>query len=86
MRQKLFLIVAASLLIGAIAWSGFGQKSNTEKDHWQYQIIEYINTEETSKKLNNLGFQGWELVAVSNNVSNQGTSTTTQFVLKRRLF
>lgn len=86
MRQKLFLIVAASLLIGAIAWSGFGQKTSTEKDHWQYMIIEYINTEETSKKLNALGFQGWELVGVSNNVSNQGSSTTTQFVLKKRLF
>ena len=86
MRQKLFLIVAASLLIGAIAWSGFGQKTSTEKDHWQYTIIEYINTEETSNKLNALGFLGWELVGVSNNVSNQGSSTTTQFVLKRRLF
>lgn len=86
MRQKLFLVMSASLLIGAIAWSGFGQKTGTERDHWQYQIIEYINADETSKKLNNLGFQGWELVGVSNTVSNQGSSTTTQFVLKKRLF
>jgi hypothetical protein len=86
MRQKLFLVVSASLLIGAIAWSGFGQKTSTEQDHWQYKIIEYINADETSKKLNNLGFQGWELVGVSNTVSNQGSMTTTQFVLKKKLF
>jgi hypothetical protein len=84
MRKKLVLIVAAALLIGVIAWSGFGQRGSTEKDHWQYMIIEYINTEETSKRLNTLGIQGWELVGVSN-ITN-GSSTTTQFVLKRRLF
>jgi hypothetical protein len=86
MRQKLFLAVTASLLIGAIAWSGFGQKSSTEKDHWQYMMVDYINTEETQKRLNSLGFAGWELVGVSNQVSNQGSTTSTQFLLKRRLF
>ena len=84
MRRKIVLIVAAALLIGVIAWSGFGQKSSTEQDRWQYTIIEYVNTDETSKRLNTLGFQGWDLVGVSN--SNHGSSTTTQFVLKRKLF
>jgi len=83
MRHKLNLLLIAVLLVGAISWGAYSQKSTVTKPHWEYLFVTYINTDETSRKLNELGMQGWELVAASDRTFDQGNTTSTEFVLKR---
>jgi hypothetical protein len=83
MRQKLILVPAAFLIIGVISWGAYSQKTNVTKTSWEYMLVGYVNSDETPRKLNELGAQGWELVAVSDRISDQGNQTSTQFVLKR---
>jgi Domain of unknown function (DUF4177) len=82
MRQKLILILVAFLILGATSWA-YSQKSNAPRTAWEYMFVEYINGEETPRKLNELGAQGWELVAASDRGFDRGNFTSTQFVLKR---
>jgi hypothetical protein len=81
MRHGLFLIVGAALIVGLIAWSSYSQKGKVTKASWEYMVIRDPSDDGT--KLNELGAQGWELVAVSDSVFNQGNNTSTRFVLKR---
>jgi hypothetical protein len=83
MRHKLILIMSAFLLVGAISWGANSQKSNVTRPQWEYMLVSYINGEETSRKLNELGAQGWEVVAVSDRPFDQGNHASTDFVLKR---
>jgi hypothetical protein len=83
MRDKLILIVIAFLLVGMISWGAYSQKSNVTRPQWEYMLVDYINGEEASRKLNELGAQGWELVAVSDKTFNPGNQTSTELVLKR---
>jgi Domain of unknown function (DUF4177) len=83
MRQRLILILAALLIIGTISWRGYSQRANMSRTSWEYLMVGYVNTDETQRKLNELGAQGWEVVAVSDKVLDQGNQTSTHFVLKR---
>jgi hypothetical protein len=83
MRHKLILILVAFLLVGVISWGAYSQKSNVTRPQWEYMLVGYVNSDETSKKLNELGAQGWELVAVSDRPFDQGNQAHTEFVLKR---
>jgi Domain of unknown function (DUF4177) len=83
MRQKHILILVAFLLVGMISWAAYSQRSNVMGPHWEYMLVSYVNSEETSRKLNELGAHGWELVAVSDRPFDQGNQASTDFVLKR---
>lgn len=84
MRHRLFLILAAVLIIGVVAWSNYSQQSKVTKT-WEYMVIsDYgYSSPDGAKELNPLGAQGWELVAVSDRAADQGNQTSTRFVLKR---
>ena len=83
MRQTLYLIAAAVMIISVIAWNGYSQKSKAPRTSWEYMVIPDPQSDESARKLNELGVQGWELVGVSDYVYNQGNYTSTRFVLKR---
>jgi hypothetical protein len=84
MRQKLFLIVAAVLVIGVISWSGFSQRSQTSKNSWEYLVISDPGLSPEGKRtLNELGAQGWDLVGVSDSVFDHGDQTGTRLFFKR---
>ena len=83
MRQKLILTLAAFLMIGVLSWGAHSQNSKVTKTSWEYMLLGFVNSDETQKKLNELGAQGWEVVTVSDHVFDQGNQTSSQFVLKR---
>jgi hypothetical protein len=61
-------MTAVALLICVIAWSSSSQQSKLPKA-WEYMVIDDPGpSREGVKYLNDLGAQGWELVAVSDNV------------------
>ena len=81
MRYRLNLILIALLMVGVISWAGYGQKSNVKKTSWEYMMVEYGNYDEASRRLNELGAEGWELVAMTDRSVHNSSSN--QFVLKR---
>jgi hypothetical protein len=76
--------MAAFLIVGVISWGTYSQKSIEKRTAWEYMLVDYLNGEETQRKLNELGAQGWEVVGVSDKVFNQGNQTSTELVLKRQ--
>jgi hypothetical protein len=55
-----FMII---VLIALLGWTTSGQQKRTEKQ-WEYQFFGgYVSPDEV-KRLNELGAQGWELVAI----------------------
>jgi hypothetical protein len=83
MRQKLILLPAAFLIIGVLSWGAHSQNTKVTKTSWEYMLVNYSNDEATSKNLNELGAQGWEVVAASDRVFDHGNQTSSQIVLKR---
>ena len=62
MRLKLIWPLAV-FIIAALAvcgWTGYAQKQTSQRTVWEYRIV----NESEKVSLNDLGAQGWELVAV----------------------
>ncbi len=73
----IILLTAAVLLLGG--WTGLGQKQKPADSNivWEYTVTGLGTSYLGDKELNQLGAQGWELVAISN--SDRGYN----FYLKR---
>lgn len=63
------LTVITITLFGLVGWSTRGQGAS--KPVWEYQVARILVTQE-QERLNELGAQGWELVAVG-----EGTAVET---------
>jgi hypothetical protein len=65
MHKRFWLIILATvLLLTAIGWTSYGQRQRAAATNWEYKVV-YSPGERsmTERKLNELGSQGWELVA-----------------------
>jgi hypothetical protein len=82
MRHRLQLIMAALLVVGVIAWSAYSQKHQDEKKCFEYLVVTDVSLYDAQARLNELGEQGWELVAVQT-YSRRGDTASTGYVLKR---
>lgn len=71
MRRYLLIITLLAGLLFTTAWT-----QRPQQTLWEYKF-EY---EIREKKANELGVQGWELVAIS---PTSGTSSVTEYVFKR---
>ena len=60
LKPYLFLTLMAVALIVLGGWAGHGQKQGSSRPAWEYKIV----NESEKIPLNELGAQGWELVAV----------------------
>ena len=65
MKVKNLLVVAMVAVMLMVGWSVYAQKSKPAKNTWEYKRVQILGGQE--KSLNELGAQGWELVAIDNN-------------------
>jgi hypothetical protein len=72
MKNKLGIYVGLLIFVGLLAWAGHvsAQKTNINNDRkvWEYKVgVAQINgVPSVQDQLNELGAEGWELVAVEN--------------------
>jgi hypothetical protein len=62
-RNLPLAVIIALVLLCAVSWSSYAQKSKTKSPTWEYKAVSLPYADE--KALNALGAQGWELVEVS---------------------
>jgi hypothetical protein len=60
-KNKFLLIITLISLLCLAGWTGHAAKYSPQPPVWEYKVLE-ANWDE--KQLNNLGTEGWELVAV----------------------
>jgi hypothetical protein len=66
-KRLLLAVVVAALLLCAVGWTGYAQRSRTRRVVWEYKVFRFQTPyvdKETLDSLNKLGTQGWELVGV----------------------
>ncbi len=66
MKNKIYLSLVLVAVLCLVGWTGFAQKSSPARQTWEYKEFRSPVGE---KELNELGAQGWELVAVLENLS-----------------
>lgn len=66
MRNNSYVILVLITLIALVVLTGYGQRQSSVPQAWQYKTV-YSRTTgfEVDKTFNNLGAQGWEMVAAS---------------------
>lgn len=60
MRTKVFVCLLLLTVLTTIGWNVYAQKQGAARQQWEYKIV----AESEKIPLNNLGAEGWELVAV----------------------
>lgn len=85
MKQKLSVALGAVFLICFIGWTGYSQRTQTARNSWEYLLIQddRYHQDESIRKINELGTQGWELVGVSDETVNEGNQTFSRLYFKR---
>jgi hypothetical protein len=72
MKDKLGILGIVLLFLSLLAWAGHAnaQKTNTNHDRkvWEYKVgaVPVMGISSVQDQLNQLGAEGWELVAVEN--------------------
>ncbi|HEX8162480.1 MAG TPA: hypothetical protein VF538_11445 [Pyrinomonadaceae bacterium] len=69
MRTKAYLSVVVFALLCVVGWSAYGQRQGGGKAEWEYRSVSIQSGtyyDEGDKRFNEMGRQGWELVAAIN--------------------
>ena len=69
----------ALILLFVVGWTNYAQKARTDKATWEYKVVR--NVSEWS--MNQLGFQGWELVTFQPIKNEGGTIGEAYYIFKR---
>jgi hypothetical protein len=67
MKTKVYLSVVVFALLCVVGWSAYAQRQSAGRAEWEYQSVSIQSAkyyEESDNRLNEMGKQGWELVAV----------------------
>jgi hypothetical protein len=83
--------VVLLVVVIAAGWAASYRSAATTRVSWQYKIIDdptqhkWIADQFNAgvKTLNDLGWEGWELVGVSDEVQNSGYQSQTRLIFKR---
>ncbi|MBV9923979.1 MAG: DUF4177 domain-containing protein [Acidobacteria bacterium] len=76
--KRLGLAVAfAAALLCLVGLTGYAQRGRPRRPAWEYKAATFSNYLTFEKEINELGAQGWELVAVSD------VAGTTNYFFKR---
>jgi hypothetical protein len=68
------LLLVVTAFFGLAGWNGYGQKIHT-KSIWEYQVASGLD----EKALNERGAQGWELVAIDPNRTDNFSGAVTYY-------
>lgn len=85
MKWKSLTVALVLVLSGICAsvWTAYSQKTNSPSTTWEYKVVVSAHSEyKNGINFNNLGAQGWELVAVEQAIQN-GNSSNPTFYFKR---
>jgi hypothetical protein len=66
--KLLLAVVAATLLLCAVGWTGYAQRAGAKRPTWEYTTVIFPNQgvdNEAFRMMNDLGARGWELVGVT---------------------
>ncbi len=82
MRTKVYLTVVVFALLCVVGWTAYGQRQGGGRAEWEYKSVSVQSAkfyEESDGTLNEMGRQGWELVAAIN----RDDRGRVEFVFKR---
>jgi hypothetical protein len=65
MKTALRWIVAVVAVLCLVRWSVYAEKQGTARVTWEYLRVFGTSNTPSQQRLNELGAQGWELVAVT---------------------
>ena len=83
MKRKAGLFLAALALSCLVGWTAGAQKPRPELTTWEYKVLTYACAGD--KTLNDLGTQGWELIATDQRMRGGGGYDCPTLYFKRPL-
>jgi len=82
MKTKYPWVLAPGLLLCLLALTIYGQRQNPARTTWEYRSV-FSTSASLEFVLNDLGAQGWELIAIDVNATNKTGFKGTTYYLKR---
>ena len=82
MKSKYTWLIAVILIVGLLGLTGRGQKRTSATTGWEYKSV-FSTSGSLEYVLNDLGGQGWELVAVDVTAKDKMGFKGTTYYLKR---
>ena len=82
MKTKYPWLLAIIVMLCLLGFNIHGQKQNSGRTNWEYKSV-FSTSGSLGYVLNDLGAQGWELVAIDVNNSDKNRSKGTMYYLKR---
>ena len=80
---KILLVCMTILLAGFVWMTTNYQAEAKDEGKWQYYTYEGSTSGPTEKTLNELGNEGWELVAIDSKLSTSDSLQSPRYVFKR---
>jgi hypothetical protein len=81
MRTKYPWLLAMIVMLCLLGFNIHGQKQSSGRTNWEYKAV--FSSGSVEYVLNDLGAQGWELIAIDVNSSDKNGSKGTMYYLKR---
>jgi len=83
-KTNKILLVFTMFLLGCFIWMGTDNFANAKgESKWEYYTYEASTSGPNEKTLNELGNEGWELVAIDSKLSTNDAIQSPRYVFKR---
>ena len=82
MKTKYPWLVAIIVMLCLLGFNIHGQNQSSGRTNWEYKSV-FSTSASLEYVLNDLGVQGWELIAIDVNSSDKNGSKGTKYYLKR---
>ena len=82
MKTKYHWLLAMIVMLCLLGFNIHGQKQSSSRINWEYKSV-FSTSASLDYVLNDLGAQGWELVAIDVNRSDKNGFKGTMYYLKR---
>jgi len=83
MKSKYAWLVAVTLMVCFLGLTIRGQKQTSARTGWEYRSL-FSTSADVAYVLNDLGVQGWELVAIDVTADKNGAKGTTYYLKRQK--